>query len=305
VFSKGNKGIKMERDIEQLNSALNSIKTLRSNVRRVFESVSNGLRADHGEEGKENKFIVELQDLLTTVNNNLRDVESAVGNLTPPPGAFNLGNTTYLGQETTQERQALYGQLVNSYKWTDKIREYSALAGNILATNSFNKTYKTFSTTKRRKTQTSNHNVSPEVIENLITSIDRLFPDVTITANRPFSPNPIIQACLGRVLKAIIAFKGLMIEWVVVKALSETHDPWTESRYKVFRKVTENCHAAMCHFHSPMMPELAVRSFMHWFHSYNTLFNAPCKRCGNHLLGNLPPTWRDLRTLEPYHEECK
>jgi predicted small integral membrane protein len=31
------------------------------------------------------------------------------------------------------------------------------------------------------------------VIENLITSIDRLFPDVTITANRPFSPNPIIQ----------------------------------------------------------------------------------------------------------------
>jgi mediator of RNA polymerase II transcription subunit 27 len=183
----------MERDIEQLNSALNSIKTLRSNVRRVFESVSNGLRADHGEEGKENKFIVELQDLLTTVNNNLRDVESAVGNLTPPPGAFNLGNTTYLGQETTQERQALYGQLVNSYKWTDKIREYSALAGNILATNSFNKTYKTFSTTKRRKTQTSNHNVLPEVIENLITSIDRLFPDVTITANRPFSPNPIIQ----------------------------------------------------------------------------------------------------------------
>ncbi|KAJ3662976.1 hypothetical protein Zmor_007290 [Zophobas morio] len=295
----------MERDIEQLNSALNSIKTLRSNVRQVFESVSNGLRADHGEEGKENKFIIELQDLLTTVNNNLRDVESAVSNLTPPPGAFSLGNTTYLGQETTQERQALYGQLVNSYKWTDKIREYSALAGNILATNSFNKTYKTFSTTKRRKTQTSNHNVSPEVIENLITSIDRLFPDVTITASRPFLPNPVIQACLGRVLKAIIAFKGLMIEWVVVKALSESNDLWSESRYKVFRKVTENCHAAMCHFHSPMMPELAVRSFMHWFHSYNTLFSAPCKRCGNHLLGNLPPTWRDLRTLEPYHEECK
>ncbi|EFA00114.1 mediator of RNA polymerase II transcription subunit 27 [Tribolium castaneum] len=295
----------MERDIEQLNSALNSIKTLRSNVRRVFESVSNGLRADHGEDGKENKFIHELQELLTTVNNNLRDVESAVGNLTPPPGPFNLGSTAFLGQETTQERQALYGQLVNSYKWTDKVREYSALAGNILQTNSFNKTYKTFSTTKRRKTQTSNHNVSPEVIENLITNIDRLFPDVTITASRPFLPNPVIQACLGRVLKAIIAFKGLMIEWVVVKALSESNDLWAESRYKVFKKVTENCHAAMCHFHSPMMPELAVKSFMHWFHSYNTLFSAPCKRCGNHLLGNLPPTWRDLRTLEPYHEECK
>ncbi|XP_030750116.1 mediator of RNA polymerase II transcription subunit 27 [Sitophilus oryzae] len=295
----------MERDIEQLNSALNSVKILRSNVRCVFESVSNGLRADHGEESKESKYILELQELLTIVNNNLRDVENSVGNLTPPPGAFSLGNTTYLSQETTQERQQLYGQLVNSYKWTDKIREYSALAGNMLAANSFNKTYKTYSTTKRRKTQTSNHNVPPEIIENLITSIDRLFTDVTITAKRPFVPNPLIQVALGRVLRAVIAFKGLMIEWVVVKALSEDNDLWTESRYKVFRKVTENCHAAMCHFHSPMMPELAVRSFMHWFHSYITLFSAPCKRCSKHLQSNLPPTWRDLRSLEPYHEECK
>ncbi|XP_025832591.1 mediator of RNA polymerase II transcription subunit 27 [Agrilus planipennis] len=295
----------MERDLDQLYTALNAIKVLRSNVGSVFETVSNGLRADHGEEGKENKFMLELQDVLTTVNNNLRDVETAAANLTPPPGPFNLGNTAYLSQETTQERQALYGQLVNSYKWTDKIREYSTLAGNILATNSFNKTYKTFSTTKRRKTQTSNHNVPPEVIENLITGIDRLFPDVTINATRPFVPNPVIQASLGRVLKAIIAFKGLMIEWVIVKAHSESSDLWTESRYKVFRKVTENCHAAMCHFYSPTMPDLAVRSFMHWFHSYNTLFSCSCKRCGNHLHSNLPPTWRDLRTLEPYHEECK
>ncbi|CAH1967903.1 unnamed protein product [Acanthoscelides obtectus] len=295
----------MERDLAQLNVALNSVKVLRSNVRSVFESVGNGLRADHGDDGKENKYIIELQELLTTVNNNLRDVENAVASLTPPPGAFSLGNTTYLAQETTQERQALYGQLVNSYKWTDKIREYSALAGNILQTNSFNKTYKTLSTTKRRKTQTSNHNVSPEVIENLITGIDRLFPDVTITTNRPFVPNPVVQASLGRVLKSIIGFKGLMIEWVVVKAHAEASDQWSDSRYKVFQKVTENCHAAMCHFHSPMMPDLAVRSFMHWFHSYNTLFSAPCKRCGNHIHNNLPATWRDLRTLEPYHEECK
>ncbi|KAK4872779.1 hypothetical protein RN001_014808 [Aquatica leii] len=295
----------MERDLEQLHGALNYLKVLRSNVGQVFETVSNGLRADHGEEGKENKFMVELQELLTTVNNNLRDIETAVSNLTTPTGPFNLGNTTYLSQETTQERQALYSQLVNSYRWTDKIREYSTLAGNILATNSVSKTYKTLSTTKRRKTQTSNHNVPPEVIENLITSIDRLFPDVTITAPRPFAPNPIIQASLGRILKSIIAFKGLMIEWVVVKSHSESNDLWTESRYKVFRKVTENCHAAMCHFHSPTMPELAVRSFMHWFHSYNTLFSSPCKRCGNHLHNNLPPTWRDLRTLEPYHEDCK
>jgi mediator of RNA polymerase II transcription subunit 27 len=50
-----------------------------------------------------------------------RDVEQSVNALVPPPGPFNLGNTTYLGQETTQDRQALYSQLVESYKWTDKV----------------------------------------------------------------------------------------------------------------------------------------------------------------------------------------
>lgn len=50
-----------------------------------------------------------------------RDVEQSIGNLTTPPGPFPLGNTAYLSQETTQERQALYSQLVNSYKWTDKV----------------------------------------------------------------------------------------------------------------------------------------------------------------------------------------
>lgn len=42
-----------------------------------------------------------------------------------------------------------------------------------------------------------------------------------------------------------------------------------------------------------------------WLHSYVKLFCEPCKKCGNHLLNTYPPTWRDLRTLEPLHEECK
>lgn len=67
---------------------------------------------------------------------------------------------------------------------------------------------------------------------------------------------------MGRVLQAVIAFKGLMIEWVVVKGYGETLDLWTESRHKVFRKITDNSHAAMLHFYSPAMPELAVKSFM-------------------------------------------
>lgn len=88
--------------MDPLSSALNSIKVLRSNVSLVFETLGNGLRADHGEEGKESRFVYELQDLLTTVNANLREVEASVAGLTPPPlGFFNLGNSMFLNQEVT------------------------------------------------------------------------------------------------------------------------------------------------------------------------------------------------------------
>lgn len=88
-----------------------------------------------------------------------RDVEQAVSSLNPPPGAFHLASTTYLSQETTQERQALYSTLVNSYKWTDKVHEYSNVAQSILSQNSLKRSYNTTSRAKRGRIQTSNHNV--------------------------------------------------------------------------------------------------------------------------------------------------
>lgn len=96
----------------------------------------------------------------------------------------------------------------------------------------------------------------------MISTFDRLFTDMTVSVSRPLASNAVLHVTLGHVLKAVIAFKGLMIERVVVKGYGETMDLWTESRHKVFRKVTENAHAAMLHFYSPTLPELAVRSFM-------------------------------------------
>lgn len=60
-----------------------------------------------------------------------------------------------------------------------------------------------------------------------------------------------------------------MIEWVIVKGYNEPINPnslqqelWQESRYYVFRKITDHANAAMLHFSSPTLPELSVRSFM-------------------------------------------
>lgn len=72
------------------------------------------------------------------------------------------------------------------------------------------------------------------------------------------------QITLGRVLKAALIFKGIMIEWVTVKGYDETFDDdlWAESRHQVFRKVQDHTHSAMLHFYSPTLPELAVKFFM-------------------------------------------
>lgn len=64
-------------------------------------------------------------------------------------------------------------------------------------------------------------------------------------------------------LKAALIFKGITIEWVTVKGYDETFDDdlWAESRHQVFRKVQDHTHAAMLHFYSPTLPELAVKFF--------------------------------------------
>lgn len=291
--------------MEQLQTALTAIKVLRSSVGQVFDSLGNGLQAEHGEDNKETKYLSELQELLTTVNINLREVEQAVGSLNPPPGPFNLASTSYLSQETTQERQALYGTLVNSYKWTDKLHEYSNVAQSLLSQNGLKRSYMNSSRGKRSRFQNSSHNVPPQQVDAMIATFDRQFNDMNVSVSRPFASNAVLHITLGHVLKAVVVFKGLMIEWVVIKGYGETMDLWTESRHKVFRKVTENAHAAMLHFYSPTLPELAAKSFMTWLHSLYNLFSGPCKRCGLYLHGASPPTWRDFQTLEPYHQECK
>ncbi|KAK3918727.1 Mediator of RNA polymerase II transcription subunit 27 [Frankliniella fusca] len=291
--------------VEPLQTALSCIRTLRSNVGVAFEALGNGIRADHGEEGKETKFLFELQDLLTVVNNNLRDVEQSINNLQPPHNPFNLGNSGFLSHEYAQDRQALYSQLVQSYKWTDKVHEYCNLAHAQLSQNSLTRSYTNTSQAKRRKIQTSSHNVLPIHVDKVINQIDRLLPEMNVNITRPFASNVVLHVSVGRVLKATIAFKGLLIEWIIVKGFLESLDLWTESRYKVFRKVTENAHAASMRFYMPTMPDVSVKNFLTWLHSFNTLFSDACKGCGLHLRNAMPPTWREFRTLEPYHEECK
>lgn len=58
--------------MDQLHSALGSLKLLRTSVGQIFETLGGGIRIEHGEEQGENKFLHELQELLTLTNTHLR-----------------------------------------------------------------------------------------------------------------------------------------------------------------------------------------------------------------------------------------
>ncbi len=72
----------------------------------------------------------------------------------------------------------------------------------------------------------------------------------------------------------------------------------------VFQKLEESCLLATAHFRT----EYGLNHFryiLQWIKNYTNLFNAKCISCGSHLLNGLPPTWRDLKTYEAYHDECR
>ncbi|XP_055852878.1 mediator of RNA polymerase II transcription subunit 27 [Episyrphus balteatus] len=294
--------------MDKLIATLQAVKSLRSSVGHCFEHLSDGMRAEHGEDNTD-KFIREFQEYFNNVNVNLREVETLINSLPTPAAPYYLGNTTYLAQETTQDRQALYPQLVNSYKWIDKVHEHSLLANNLLNVNNLRRSYTSTCSNKRgRMPLSSCNNTDPEHTDKLLSEINLNSATTSYKVCRPFGSNAVVIVNIARVLKAAIVCKGVLIEWVTVKGVDEpldVDDLWAESRYEVFRKVQEHTHSAMLHFFSPTLPDLAVKSYMTWFNSYGKLFIEPCRRCGKHVNNGLPPTWRDLRTLEPFHEECR
>nr|XP_035928482.1 mediator of RNA polymerase II transcription subunit 27-like isoform X4 [Halichoerus grypus] len=172
-------------------------------------------------------------------------------------------------------------------------------------------------------------------VDDVISRIDRMFPEMSIHLSRPNGTSAMLLVTLGKVLKVIVVMRSLFIDRTIVRGYSENVytedgklDIWSKSNYQVFQKriknkvfvvamrpgpcgadlqhkVTDHATTALLHYQLPQMPDVVVRSFMTWLRSYIKLFQAPCQRCGKFLQDGLPPTWRDFRTLEAFHDTCR
>ncbi|XP_054167084.1 mediator of RNA polymerase II transcription subunit 27-like [Oppia nitens] len=250
-----------------------------------------------------------------------------------------LGNSSLLGQDPQYEKTNLYSDMISAYRWSDKMMEYSTIAATLLQQNSLRRSLTSLYMKNRPQRRPPNgHNINAQQIDLFINNLQRVLPDLGIEVVRPFGAPTVLKITIPRVLKAIILLRGLLIEWVVVKGFDESFedsnydnsyakrlrrfpestsggavvnlelerlDIWSESRYRVFRKVSEHANAAMLHYYSPTHCDVAIKTYLTWLKSYVNLFSAVCCKCNCHLQNYMPPTWRDIRTFSPYHEQCR
>lgn len=315
--------------MNNLNSNLNNNSIITNNTNQT-NNVSNGQQ------------LIELQTLLSSVNNRFRELETACTLMTPlnaTPVNISLGNSSLLGQDPNYDKTNLYSDMINSYRWSDKMIEYSSFASTILTQNSLKRTHIPSIFTKGRQLRRTpnGHNITAQQIDAFIAQLQRVLqPELNIEIVRPFGAPTVLKVTIPRVLKAVILLRGLLIEWVVVKGFDETfEDPnsdmsyvkrlrrfpdsmansagvdtekldiWSESKYQVFRKVSEHANAAMLHYYSPTHCDVAIKTYLTWLKSYGNLFSAPCRKCSCRLQNFMPPTWRDVRNFEAYHEQCR
>ncbi|GIY74959.1 mediator of RNA polymerase II transcription subunit 27-B [Caerostris darwini] len=299
-------------NFDALQSGLKAVRALRSSVIELFKLLGDGASAAYGDEERE-KFLNEVQVILGNTKVRMREMETAGTLLGTPNPPLNLGNSGLLSQDPAYEKTPLYSELVKSHRWFDKVVDLSSQATSMFSQNSLKRAhFSPLTPSKQLRAKPTGHNLPPQFVDQTTAHLHRIFPDMDLQVMKPYGSSTVITMSIARTLKALIMLRGLIIDYVVVKGYNEDFygendklDIWSESRYLVFQKVTEHANAAMLHFYSPNLPELAVRSFLTWLRSYGTLFTAPCRKCGNRLHNNMPPTWRDVRNLDVYHESCK
>ncbi|XP_029533344.1 mediator of RNA polymerase II transcription subunit 27 isoform X1 [Oncorhynchus nerka] len=310
-------------NLEAFSQAISAIQALRSSVTRVFDSLKDGMKNKETLEGREKVFITEFQDNLQSVNRDLNELERLSTLVGRPSESHPLHNSGLLSLDPVQDKTPLYSQLLQAYKWSNKLQYHAGLASSLLNQQSLKRSANQMgaSAKRRPKVQPSTLVLPPQqkwtfsssrYVDDVISRIGRMFPDMSIELFRPNGTSAVLLVTLGKVLKTIVVMRSLFIDRTIVRGFNENVysedgklDIWSKSNYQVFQKVTDHATTALLHYQLPQMPDVVVRSFMTWLRSYIKLFQTPCQRCGKFLQEGLPPTWRDFRTLEAFHDTCR
>ncbi|KAF6125731.1 mediator complex subunit 27 [Phyllostomus discolor] len=108
-------------NLEAFSQAINAIQALRSSVSRVFDCLKDGMRNKETLEGREKAFIAQFQDNLHSVNRDLNELERLSNLVGKPSENHPLHNSGLLSLDPVQDKTPLYSQLLQAYKWSNKV----------------------------------------------------------------------------------------------------------------------------------------------------------------------------------------
>lgn len=298
--------------------AINATQQLRTTVNNVFEFLRNGI---NGSEGR-TQFLQTFQDLLVSVNKDFSDLEK-LGNLItnmPDLAGTPLGPAGHLCMEGDADENTFYQDTLLAYQWYAKLHARTPIASSILHT--YKRSLQTSATALVRSRRGMNiqtnykpHAVNSQAVEHFMqNNLQRLFPELSMKIIYNQGLTKILHVTVGRTFYALILFRSLMIEKVLVRGLGEDitkdgeiPDMHTPSRFECMRQISDHACAALLYIdqYPVHQVDLKPKFLMSWLQNHRNLFSDSCQKCGKLLKNGLPPTFRDFKSYAPYHSDCK
>lgn len=299
--------------------ALNATQQLRSTVNNVFEFLENGI---NGREGR-NQFLQTFQDLLVSVNKDFSDLEK-LGNAMvsmPDLGLTPLGPAGHLCMESDADENNFYQDSLLAYQWYTKLHARTQIASSVM--HSYKRSLPTSATSLVRSRRGSMniptglkpHALNGQSVEHFMqNTLQRLFPELSMKIIYNQGLTKILHVAVGRSFYALMLFRSLMIEKILVRGLGEDitkdgeiPDLHTPSRFECMRQISHHACAMLLFIDQYPISQIDLkpRFFMSWLQNHRNLFSDHCQKCGKLLKNGLPPTFRDFKSHAPYHNDCK
>lgn len=268
-----------------------------------------------------------VNHMISSISGTIRALDQDIMVLMQNNGIINPGESIHLGMDCSLDKHNLYVDMCQSYSDLSKLFEYSTHCHQLLHQQSLKRAHKrssepppTSATSgggSRGGDQRHEHVVatfnpySYKIISNssasaALESYLKACEYMHGIYSQPFgSSTGILQISVNRIFKAILVMRGILIDYVIVKAHHESFsskanskqnpfrssgallnsppatsssssssssyfvdtenddiDLWSDSKYAVFRKLSNHANAAVLHFQYPQFQEIAVRSFL-------------------------------------------
>ncbi|XP_053230919.1 mediator of RNA polymerase II transcription subunit 27 isoform X2 [Podarcis raffonei] len=210
-------------NLEAFAQAISAIQALRSSVTRVFDCLKDGRRNKEALEGREKSFVSSFQESLHSVSRDLGELERLSNLVGKPSENHPLHNSGLLSLDPVQDKTPLYSQLLQAYKWSNKLQYHAGLASGLLNQQSLKRSANQMgvSAKRRPKAQPTTLVLPPQYVDDVISRIDRMFPEMSIHLSRPNGTSAMLLVTLGKVLKVIVVMRSLFIDRTIVKGYHE------------------------------------------------------------------------------------